>query len=344
MKKINLLPGPVKIQPVVAKEFNQKPISHRCDKFIGDFKITQKMMCSYVNAKSVEFLAGSGTIANEAIAAQLYSLKEKGIIFVLGEFSNRLVEIAKRHNLDFDIVEKPWGDILTKEDVEKNLYANGKKYSWMWTVHCETSTGVLNDLNMLKECAKKGNVKLCVDCISSISTIPIDLSDVYLASGTSGKAIGSYPGIAMVFYNHRISPSTNIPMYLDIGYYNKKNGIPFTISSNLIYALKKAIENLNKDSKFEIIKNTSDYLRNMLCSMNIELLISKENSSPAVITFLPPKNMNSKTFGDFMDKCGYILSYNSSYLLKRNWIQIFIMRNTSIEDIKKIKNILKSLY
>ena len=42
-------------------------------------------------------------------------------------------------------------------------------------------------------------MKLCVDCISSIGAIPIDLKDVYFASGVSGKAIKSYTGISFVF-------------------------------------------------------------------------------------------------------------------------------------------------
>ena len=53
-------------------------------------------------------------------------------------------------------------------------------YEWIWFVHHETSTGMLNDLNELNTLCNENQMKLCVDCISSIGAIPLDLKDVYL--------------------------------------------------------------------------------------------------------------------------------------------------------------------
>ena len=58
---------------------------------------------------------------------------------------------------------------------------------------------MLNDLKELNVLTKKYQIKLCVDCISSIGAIPIDLKDIYFASGVSGKAIKSYTGLSFVF-------------------------------------------------------------------------------------------------------------------------------------------------
>ena len=44
---------------------------------------------------------------------------------------------------------------------------------WLWLVHCETSTGVLNDLSMLKEACAQGGIQLAMDYISSIGTMPL---------------------------------------------------------------------------------------------------------------------------------------------------------------------------
>ena len=72
-------------------------------------------------------------------------------------------------------------------------------YEWLWFVHHETSTGMLNDLDELNTFCNKYEMKLCVDCISSIGAIPIDLKDVYFASGVSGKAMKSFTGLSFVF-------------------------------------------------------------------------------------------------------------------------------------------------
>lgn len=338
IKKVNLLPGPVEIHEEVKKEFEKTSISHRCKTFSDDFNTTKDLLCKYVNAKKVEIFTGSGTLANDAIAAQISNFNERGLILVLGEFSERLVEIAKRHKLNFKVLRVEWGKTFSQEEIEKFLNTELLDCSWVWTVLCETSTGALNDLAMMREIFLKRSIKICLDCISYIGTLPIDLSDIYLASCTSGKAISSYPGLSMVFYNHNIKPSDNIPIYFDLGYYNIKSGIPFTIPTNAVYALKKAIEQLIVQDKFERIKNISSFIRNQLSSLGMNLVLDKEASSPAVITIEVPKEISSKKLGDTLESMGYYLSFNSYYLVERNWIQICLMGNIDMSSIKGFKD------
>lgn len=337
-KKVNLLPGPVEIHEEVKTEFARPTVSHRNMDFIKDFNTTKELLCKYVNASRVEIFTGSGTLANEVIAAQISNLEGKGLILVLGEFSERLVKISERHNLDFKVIRKEWGKFFSRREIEEFLGNELPDCTWIWTVHCETSSGVLNDLKMLKEICSVRSIKLCIDCISSIATMPLDLSDIYLASSTSGKAIGAYAGLSMVFYNHNIEPSNKIPLYLDLGYYRMKGGIPFTISSSAVYALKKAIEILTLEDKFEEIEKISSYIRKELLSLEMNLIVSKENSSPAVITFSVPSNISSKKVGEIMEERGYYLSFNSCYLLEKNWLQVCIMGNINMGDIDGFKS------
>ncbi|MGO5064082.1 MULTISPECIES: aminotransferase class V-fold PLP-dependent enzyme [unclassified Clostridium] len=341
IRKVNLLPGPVEIHEEVKKEFEKPAISHRSKTFINDFCKTKDLLCKYVNAKEVEIFTGSGTLANEAIAAQISNLNGRGLILVLGEFSKRLVEIARRHKLNFEVLSIGWGKVFSQEKIEEFLDTNLLDCSWVWTVLCETSTGALNNLEMMGKIFLRRNIKICLDCISYVATLPMDLSNVYLASCTSGKAIGSYPGLSMVFYNHHIKPSDNIPIYFDLGYYSSKNGIPFTISTNDIYALKKAIEHLTIQDKFEKIEQISCYIRKQLFSLGMNLVLDKKDSSPAVITIAIPKGISSKKLGDILESMGYYLSFNSYYLVEKNWIQICLMGNIDMIYISGLKDAFK---
>ncbi|KJS80078.1 MAG: hypothetical protein JM58_19125 [Peptococcaceae bacterium BICA1-8] len=331
---VNLLPGPVEIHPEVKREFGKPAVSHRGESFINDFNIAKSLLCKYVNASKVEIFTGSGTLANEAVAAQLSDIKGKGLILACGEFGERLVKIAGRHGLDFKLFKKQWGEVFTRKEIAGFLDNELPDCSWLWTVHCETSTGALNDLSMLEEVSSERGIKLCLDCISSIGTIPLDLSNIYLASGTSGKAVGGYAGLALVFYNHDIKPSENIPLYFDIGYYSSKNGIPFTIPTNSVYALKKAIELLSREDKFTKIKEVSSFLRQELLSLGLNVIIPEQYSSPAVITFALPLGLCSKKFGQIMGEKGYLLSFNSYYLIEKNWAQACIMGEINIDYIE----------
>src|SRR5690349_19334303 len=68
---VNFLPGPVAVRREVRRAFEQAPESHRAECFKADFKATRQALCELTHAKDVQLLLGSGTLANDAIGAQL---------------------------------------------------------------------------------------------------------------------------------------------------------------------------------------------------------------------------------------------------------------------------------
>lgn len=324
-RHINLLPGPVDINYKVKRAFQDDPISHRSPKFIGDFNYTRKLLCNMVNSQKVEILMGSGSLSNDAIAAQLSVNFKRGLVLSNGEFGERLVDHAYRFGINFEKHEVEWGKPFNPKHIIDSI-ENVKNIGWLWAVHCETSTGVLNDLEMLKEICLERGIRLCIDCVSSIGTVQIDLSDIYLASGVSGKGLGAFPGLSMVFYNHDIIPmSSSLPRYLDLGLYAISGGIPFTVSSNLLYALKQAVENFDATYRYNKLKKLSSWLRGELRQIGLEILATDLSASPALITIVLPSWISSGNLGRRLEEAGYLINYRSEYLLKRNWIQISLM-------------------
>ncbi len=329
----NFLPGPVNISQDVRQIFADPPISHRSERFVDDFQHTKQLLCRLVNAQHVEVLSGSGTMANDVIGAQLSLIPGRGLILSNGEFGNRLVDHATRFKLSFETLMVEWGDIFDPDAIIEAIDSS-PGVVWLWAVHCETSTGILNDLEKLKKiCAERG-ILLCLDCISSIGTIPIDLQGVYLASGVSGKGLGAFPGLSMVFYSHNVLPSpTLLPRYLDLGLYATSKGIPFTISSNLVYALRMALEHHQPDKAFGEIAELSVWVKASLRDLGFGIIGPEAHLSPAVITIALPPTMSSESVGRRLEEAGYALSYRSQYLLERNWVQICLMGECSRERI-----------
>jgi aspartate aminotransferase-like enzyme len=331
---IHLLPGPVELNPQVIREFSRLPVSHRCEDFNSDFQSLRAKLCRLVNSKYVELLSGSGTLANDAIAAQLSLLKEPGLILSNGEFGNRIISQAKRFELEFLTFEVEWGIEFSAKEINDFLDQNSQ-VGWMWAVHSETSTGVLNNANELSKICRERNIKLCLDCISSVGIVPVKLESVFLASCSSGKALCSFPGLSMVFHNHEIKESAYIPKYLDLGFTESENGIPFTVSSNLVYALLKAMASLeNPETVFTDIKEKSKLMRTGLERSNFKIINDETISSPAIITIELPGNLSGVELGKSLADRNCFISYNSGYLVKKNWVQTFITRNTAAEKIR----------
>jgi len=338
---VNFLPGPVAVRREVRRAFEQAPESHRADGFKKDFAATQMALGELTRAGRVQLLLGSGTLANDVIAAQLSLEIGRGLVVSNGEFGERLLDHAQRAGLEFEALEFEWGRPLDLAVIRDRL-ADGQSPRWLWGVHCETSTGVLNDLEALKTACAESGVKLCLDAISSLGTVPLNLKGVHFASGASGKGLRSYPGVAMVFHHNEVRPApTRLPRYLDLGIYAAEQGSPFTFSSNLLHALHAALRRVDWAGRFAGVAEMSGWLRRRLMETGFQLVGDGAAVSPAVITIALPTELNSVNTGDAMQEAGYLLSYNSGYLRQRNWIQICLMGACTKEKTISLVNTLQ---
>ncbi|MCZ6790473.1 MAG: aminotransferase V, partial [Candidatus Dadabacteria bacterium] len=146
------------------------------------------------------------------------------------------------------------------------------------------------------------------------------------------------------FYNHEIlSCSDQIPRYLDLGFYAQSEGIPFTVSSNLMYALSAALKVFDKKKRFLELKELSDWVRAQIQDKGFRVIASDDNASPALITISLPDWLNSSELGQRLQDEGFLLHWRSRYLLDRNWIQIALMGECSQDRIEPLFDLLSSI-
>jgi aspartate aminotransferase-like enzyme len=340
---VNFLPGPVTVRREVRRAFEQAPESHRGDGFLKDVQATKQILCDLVGARKVELLMGSGTLANDVIAGQLSLEGKRGLVLSNGEFGERLIDQAQRAGLQFEALRFPWGEPFRFDAIREKLDASPQT-TWLWCAHCETSTGVLNDLQELKQICSEAGIKLCLDAISSIGTVPVDLTGVYLAACASGKGLRSYPGISMVFYHHDVAPAADrLPRYLDLGYYAQQQGVPFTFSSNLLHALHAAVKRVDWEKRFVQIGELGGWLRSRLRETGFNLVGEDKGCAPAVVTIALPEELDSSKIGNAAHENGYLLSFNSEYLRGKNWIQICLMGDCGREKLVSLTNTLQRI-
>lgn len=337
---LNFLPGPVTVGEPVSRALERPAESHRSAGFAADLESVKARLCEIAGADRVDVLLGSGTAANDAIAGQLSLDGGIGLVLSNGEFGERLSDHARRFRLRFETVARPWGCAFEPADIERR-FAAAAAPAWMWFVHCETSTGMLNDLDGFRTLCSAAGVKLCVDVISSIGTVPINLAGVCFASGVSGKGLGAFPGLSFVFRNHDVLPAPDaLPRYLDLGLYARDAGIPFTQSSNLVRALHAAVSRADWESRFRALADLSVWLRERLRRFGFEIVAPEDHASPGVVTIALPSSMNSALVGADLENRGYLVSVRSRYLLERNWMQVCFMGETSMEQLAEVSTAL----
>jgi aspartate aminotransferase-like enzyme len=199
----------------------------------------------------------------------------------------------------------------------------------VWGVHHESSTGVLNDLPALIRLAQRRGIRVCADCVSSIGAVPLDLSEVYLASGTSGKALASYGGVAMVFADlkdlHGLDMS-RVPGYLDLAATMTHSGPRFTFPAALIQALAAALTEYETPARaairYENYATAGREIRRQLRRLGLAPLAEECHSGPTIATFNPPEGWESQAFVDLCRSWGFLIGGQSAYLSERRLVQI----------------------
>jgi aspartate aminotransferase-like enzyme len=312
---VNLLPGPVAMSAEVRTAHARPAQSHRAAPFLASLAAVRTSLQTLTHAEHVAVALGSGTLANDIIAAQLTLLGGRGVVVSNGEFGERLADHASRAGLTFAHVRFDWGAPLDLAAVAEA--AQGA--SWLWAVHCETSTGVCSDLDALRAIARDSGAKLCVDAISSLGLVAVDLRGVYLASSVSGKALGAFPGLALVFHDHDVAPSPSLPRYLDLGLYAQSASVPFTHSSNLVGALHAALARLDLPAKQRRLAAVTAHARSRLRDLGFVLVANDADAAPGIITVALPAS--AERVGAALERRGVLVSHRSDYLRTRNWIQ-----------------------
>jgi len=337
---INFLPGPATVSVEVKTAMVEDAISHRSNEFEKVLLKVKSSVTTLTGANYVQLLQGTGTLANDAVAAQLSLREGKGLILINGEFGTRLKDHALRFGLEFDVLEIAWGVQFKEAKIAKIMQAG--HYKWLWAVHCETSTGIVNELHMLKRLCEAYKISLAIDSVSSIGSIPVDLSGVTFASGVSGKGLLSYTGLAFVFHDELISKSEKIPRYIDLGTYAESNGIPYTQSTNLVSALEAALRKYeNAEEVFSRVAKRIETVKKGIEEIGLPILCGEQMNPTSIITLVMPDLTSANRLGDNLYLNGYNVHYESDYLKSRNWLQISCMNDLSSKDVNNMLDVLR---
>jgi len=105
-------------------------------------------------------------------------------------------------------------------------------------------------------------------------------------------------------------------------------------------ALHAAVKRIDWDKRFAEIAELSTWLREQLIEMGFQLIGTQTRTAAAVVTIALPPEMDSVKIGALMQETGYLLSCNSDYLKRKNWIQICLMGECHREKVVSLLNAL----
>ena len=127
-RPVCLLPGPVALSERVQAALREPVLYHRGDDFLPLFRRVRDRLAGLVGKPTAVFV-GSGTLANDAVAATLAAEARAGrgpadgLVLVGGEFGGRLLKQARRWGLRPRVLSWDWGRPWDLAEVESALRA-----------------------------------------------------------------------------------------------------------------------------------------------------------------------------------------------------------------------------
>ncbi|MGB9663281.1 MAG: pyridoxal-phosphate-dependent aminotransferase family protein [Moorellaceae bacterium] len=304
-KQILLLPGPTPVPPRVALAMARPAINHRGPEFAELlYEVTAGLKEVFQTQNEVVILTASGTGGMEAAVANLLSPGDKALAVTIGAFGERFIEIARRFEVDVEVMAFPYGQAADPEAVAARLAADKKKeIKAILVQHNETSTGVLNDIQAISRARGEHPALLVVDTISGLiaADLPVDAWGIDVAIAGSQKAFMLPPGLTMLSLNARaweaVDRCTNRRYYLDLKLARNsaaKGQTPHTPAVSLLFGLKEALQMVREETlpgSFKRHTLLRDMVRAGIKALGLEPLAADEVASPSVTAVKVPSGV-----------------------------------------------------
>ena len=199
------IPGPTNIPERLRHACNVPTIDHRSASFGAMFKPLFAGVKKVLKTKDGEVILfpATGTAGWEAAISNTLSPGDKVLACRHGMFSHRWIDMCKRHGLDVQQLNAPWGAGAPAAEFQAALEADkDHEIKAVLVTHNETATGVRSDVAAVRRAmdAAKHPALLLVDGVSSIGSMDFRMDEwgVDVAVTGSQKGFMLPTGLAIV--------------------------------------------------------------------------------------------------------------------------------------------------
>lgn len=325
-----------------------------------DYKdITQKIrsqLLALAGATNEEYtvvlMQGSGTFAVESVMNTAITDHDKSLIITNGAYGERIVKMAKYIGLTFREYSIPYNEYPNEAEL-RSILDEDQEITHIIMVHCETTTGILNPIEVVANLSKSYGKTLIIDAMSSFGGMEINVPALgidYLIS-SANKCIQGVPGFGFVIAKleklltcEGNSRSLSLDLYDQWKEMENDGKWRYTSPTHVVAAFSKAMDELIEEGSIPArharYQNNNRILRERLEKVGIHAYIAEEKQSPIITTFLfPNEQFNFEDFYSYVKERGFVL-----YPGKLTDVDTFRIGNIGEiheEDIQTLCNIIE---
>lgn len=350
-----LTPGPLTTTDTVKKEM----LLDHCT-WDDDYKqITQsirKSLLSLAHVSEEQYTAvlmqGSGTFGVESVISSVVKPGDKLLIATNGAYGDRIVEIADYHHIPYTQYVADYNQVPDAGEIENYLLEDAA-ITHVVMVHCETTSGILNDIQSVGEVCRRRQITFLVDAMSSFGGVEIPVADwgIDFIVSSSNKCIQGVPGFSFVIANRKkLKESQGTARSLSLDLYAQWCGMEqdgkwrYTSPTHVVLAFAKALEELDAEggipARQERYTKNNRLLIEKMEELGIHSYIEEAYQSPIITTFLYPNQAFSfDRMYHYIKERGYAIYPGK--LTKMDTFRIGNIGEIYEEDIVKVYHIMK---
>ncbi|WP_235860778.1 pyridoxal-phosphate-dependent aminotransferase family protein [Peptoniphilus porci] len=252
------------VMALMGKSFTNPDIDPEYEKI---HRRVERKISKLLKTEATSFIMlGEGMIGLEAAICNLVEAGDRVLVLNNGVFGAGFADFVKFYDGVAQIYED---DFRRGFDIEKlkNFLAKDHDFKVATMVHCETPSGITNDVKSICNLLNSYGILTVVDTVSGMGGEDFDFDDykVDIAIGGSQKCISAPTGLTLVTISkdakkviaNRKKPVPSYYMNF-LNYYDYSDGFafPYTMNENLTYALDLALDKLFERDSVALHKNT----------------------------------------------------------------------------------------
>lgn len=300
--KVVYTPGPSNVRENVRLARSQKTTNPDIDIDFVDFykKLCNKIGSILHTKNDIYILSGEGILGLEAACASLTEQGDRVLVIDNGIFGRGFSDFITMYKGEVVYFSSDYTKGIDVEKLKRFLEKdNDFKYATI--VHCDTPTGVLNDLSEICPILKKYKILTVVDSVAAMmgEDIKVDEWKIDVALGGSQKAISAPPGLTIVSVSEDAKNTMKnrkrdiIGFYCNLliwdQYYEKKS-FPYTMPISDILGLDKAIDNILDEGLKNVLtrhEKIAQATRKALKDYGLELFLEEGYSNTVTAVKIP---------------------------------------------------------
>lgn len=255
-----MTPGPTSVPQNVMKARNMWfPNSDTDEDFIEDYHELCRQIAGLLHTENeVYIMDGEGILGLEAGCAALTEPGDRVLVLDNGIYGKGFADFVSIYGGVPVLYSSDYRNPIDADELRAFLEKD-HDFKYATVVHCDTPSGMLNDVSAVCPLLKSYGILTLVDSVSAMFGAKLRVDDwkIDIACGGSQKALSAPSGLTLISVSpdafaaieRRTAPIASFYCNLSVfrNYYKDK-WFPYTMPASDIYGLKEAVRIVKEDS------------------------------------------------------------------------------------------------